>query len=202
MRVSEGSPFRAIAAALGVLLIAGPVLTRWPPGFDRAIILAWHAEPAGGLRRALSDITALGGGTVLTIAVAAAAGLLLVRRRRRGALLLVVATLLGSRVVEATKLLFARDRPDIVDHAVSSTGYSFPSAHAANSATVCLMLVMLLVHGRAARRYMLAVAALLVFAIGISRVALGVHWPSDVLAGWTFGALWALGWVRLIAQRQ
>jgi membrane-associated phospholipid phosphatase len=93
--------------------------------------------------------------------------------------------------------VFARTRPDIVDHIVTVGGASFPSGHSANSAIVYLTLASLLtqvVRGHDTRRFVLVAAALLVTAIGSSRVYLGVHWPSDVLAGWSFGTLWALGW--------
>ena len=74
---------------------------------------------------------------------------------------------------------------------------SFPSGHSANSAIVYLTLAGLasqVTVSNAARRYILVMAIFMVGAIGCSRVYLGVHWPSDVLAGWSFGTLWALGW--------
>jgi undecaprenyl-diphosphatase len=80
---------------------------------------------------------------------------------------------------------------------------SFPSGHSANSAIVYLTLATLLtqaIRGAALRRYVVGAAIALVFAIGVSRVYLGVHWPSDVLAGWSFGALWALGWWAIGAR--
>jgi undecaprenyl-diphosphatase len=96
-----------------------------------------------------------------------------------------------------------RARPDLVPHLVDAGGYSFPSGHATSSAVVYLTLASLagqVTPNRAARRYLLVVAVLLVGAIGCSRVYLGVHWPSDVLAGWSFGTLWALGWWTATAR--
>ena len=98
-------------------------------------------------------------------------------------------------------LVLARDRPSNLVYAIAQEEFfgknSFPSGHAANSAIVYLTIAGLLsqvVRGRPTRNYVIAAAVLLVGAIGTSRVYLGVHWPSDVLAGWSFGTLWALGW--------
>ena len=186
-----------IAAAMIVALAAGMILASHPFGFDRAIILALHEAGPVWLRHGVIDITTLGSVTVLTLVVAATAALLLVRRLWITAALVVLATLLGSAAVELLKTIFGRARPDIVDHVVAASGYSFPSGHAANSAIVYLTIAALVTQvtrGRATRRYIALVAGLLVIAIGASRVYLGVHWPSDVLAGWSFGTLWALGW--------
>ena len=184
-----------LAAAALVLLVAGWTLV--PPGWDPAI-LAWVRARAGaGVLRAATDVTALGGGVVLTLVVAAAAGLLLVERLWLTAGLLVAATWTGGRVVSLVKDAVARARPDVVDHLVPVASASFPSGHAANSAVVYLTLAALgsqVVRGRGARRYLFGCAILLSLLIGASRVMLGVHWPSDVLAGWSFGALWATGW--------
>lgn len=185
------------AAAVALLLLAGVTITRHPFAFDRAIIVAVHGAGPVWLRQAMIDMTALGSTTVLTVAVAASAGLLLVRGLWLTALLTVAATTTGALTVQLLKSLFARTRPDVVDHLVTVGGASFPSGHSANSAIVYLTLAGLLTQiarGSATRRYLLVAAVLLVAWIGASRVYLGVHWPSDVLAGWSFGTLWALGW--------
>ncbi len=190
----------ASVAAVGIVLIllVGLAIDHWPFAFDRAIILGVRAW--GGpswLPRVATDVTALGGGIVLTIVVAIVAGLLLVQRLWLTALAIVAASVSGNVIVELVKLHVARPRPDIVTHLVTVTHMSFPSGHSANSAIVYLTLAGLasqVTQDRATRRYLLAVAILLVGAIGCSRVYLGVHWPSDVLAGWSFGTLWALAW--------
>jgi undecaprenyl-diphosphatase len=149
------------------------------------------------LPKVAADVTALGGGVVLTIVVVAVAGLLIVQRLWLTAIAIVAASVSGNIIVELVKLHVARPRPDIVTHLVTVTHMSFPSGHSANSAIVYLTLAGLasqVTPDRATRRYMLVVAILLVGAIGCSRVYLGVHWPSDVLAGWSFGTLWALAW--------
>jgi undecaprenyl-diphosphatase len=199
-----------IAGALALLLIVGSLVGSGPLVFDRAIVrglrqAADATQPIGPpwLRGAMIDITALGGETVLTLAVMAACVLLATRRRWWTALVILAATISGSIAVAQVKLQVGRGRPEIVDHLVQVSGMSFPSGHAANSAIVYLTIAALasqVVHGRATRTAIIAGAVLLVGAIGVSRVYLGVHWPSDVLAGWSFGMLWALAWWWVAAR--
>lgn len=194
--VLAGASVAAVGIAL--ILLVGFGLDHWPFAFDRSIILALRRW--GGPRwlpGAAVDVTALGGGVVLTIVVIVAAGLLLVQRLWLTAIATIAASVTGGLVVDVVKSQIGRPRPDLVPHLVTVSNMSFPSGHSANSAVVYLTLAGLatqVTRTRATRRYLLAVAILLVGAIGCSRVYLGVHWPSDVLAGWSFGTLWALGW--------
>lgn len=187
-----------IATGLAVLLAGAFATSRYPFAFDRAIIVGLRQW--GGptwLPKVAGDVTALGGGVVLTIVVAAVAGFLITQRLWLTALAIAVASLTGGWAVDLIKGVVLRARPDLVPHLVHASGYSFPSGHATSSAIVYLTLAALagqVTRDRASRRYLLVVAVLLVGAIGCSRVYLGVHWPSDVLAGWSFGTLWALGW--------
>ena len=195
----------AIGLAVLIVVLAGWTIDRGHVfAFDRAILVAMRADgaPRGppGLPRAMIALTALGGGTVLMIAVAAVAGFLALRRQRLTMWLVLAATLSGRLAVVLGKEAVGRARPDVVDHLVHVSSASFPSGHSANGAIVYLTLAALLVQvveGRMRRNAVLAAAVLLVIAIGCSRIYLGVHWPSDVLAGWAFGALWALGWWAL-----
>lgn len=186
------------AAAVAVLLTLGAAIARYPFAFDRAIVAGWRAwEGPRWLARAAVDLTALGGGTVLTVVVVVAAGLLLVQRLPMTALAIVLASWSGGQVVKLAKAMFDRARPELVERLVPVSSASFPSGHAANSAVVYLTIAALasqVTRDRASRTYLMAAAVLLVGAIGASRVYLGVHWPSDVAAGWCFGTLWALGW--------
>ncbi|WP_010184482.1 phosphatase PAP2 family protein [Sphingomonas sp. PAMC 26605] len=198
----------ALGLAGGVLMLVGALIDHGLQfGFDRAILL-WvrggvaHGVPPGPawLTRSILDITALGGPTVLVLVAAATAGLLIVQRHWLTLALVLGGTISGSLVVTAVKALIGRTRPAVTDHLVAAYDASFPSGHAANSACVYLTLALLLLQiteHRAVRRYGLGAALLLVAAIGFSRVYLGVHWPSDVLAGWTFGGLWAVAWWAL-----
>jgi undecaprenyl-diphosphatase len=195
----------AVALAVLVLVVLGWTIDRGHQfAFDRALMLALRqpgdlAVPVGPrwLEKTMADVTALGGGTVLTIAVAVTLGALAVERLWLTAGLVLAATVSGSAAVGLAKHVVARARPDVVPHLVEVSSMSFPSGHSANSAIVWLTLATLLtqvIPDAALRRYVVGAAILLVGAIGVSRVYLGVHWPSDVLAGWSFGALWALGW--------
>lgn len=167
------------------------------------------ATPIGPhwLRVAMIDVTALGGVTVLTLVALLAVAFLLLRARYRQALFTALATGGGALVGQALKTLFARARPEIVPHLVEVNSLSFPSGHSMNSAIVYLTLAVLLARGfeeRRLRAFVIGVATLLVLMIGFTRVYLGVHFPSDVLAGWSVGAAWALamGVLANMLQRQ
>lgn len=202
-RVLKGAGI--VASGIALVLLAGFAVGRWPFAFDRAIVLGLrHWGGPRWLAHAAGDVTALGGGTVLTIVVVAVvAGLLLVQRLWLSATSIVLASASGGWAVDLIKQHVLRARPDLVPHLVPVSGYSFPSGHAASSAVVYLTLAAIagqVTPDRAVRRYVLIVAILLVGAIGCSRVYLGVHWPSDVLVGWSFGTLWALGWWTATAR--
>lgn len=191
----------------GILLVGAAALLRWageltgpgPSAFDRATLAAIRGAGPPLLRHTAIGVTMLGSGIALTLAVLAAAAVLLARRRPLDAAALAATCWSGGRVVAIVKDLVGRPRPDVADRLVTVTSASFPSAHAANSAIVGLTLTALALQGRNPRRAGMALAVPLVAAIGASRVYLGVHWPTDVLAGWTFGACWALGWWWLTA---
>ncbi len=196
-----------LAAVLTLSFIVSRVTRGDAFAFDSRILLALRraddvAVPIGSARfaSAVRDVTALGGTTVLTIVVVFAAALLVAARRWRIGALLVGATALGGWLNTVVKDVVSRARPDLVPHLMDERSQSFPSGHAANSAIVYLTLATLvlpMVPGRAARGVVVGAAAMLVAAIGGSRVYLGVHWPSDVLAGWLYGTLWALAWWRV-----
>ncbi|GAA0676585.1 undecaprenyl-diphosphatase [Sphingomonas insulae] len=193
-----------IALGLAIVLVGAFATAHYPFDFDRSLIVGlrqWHG-PAW-LPKVATDVTALGGGVVLTLVVVIVAGLLLIQRLWLTALAIALASLTGGWAIDLIKGQVLRARPDLVPHLVEAGGYSFPSGHATSSAVVYLTLAALagqVTPDRAARRYLLVVAVLLSGAIGCSRVYLGVHWPSDVLAGWSFGTLWAIGWWTATAQ--
>jgi undecaprenyl-diphosphatase len=198
----------AVAAASLVLGLIGTLIDRGLQfDFDSNILLAMRHGTAHGaaigpvwLKQAMVDITAMGGETVLVIVVTITAGFLAAKRHWLTMALVLGGTISGSIAVAIAKGLIGRARPALTDHLVQVTSASFPSGHAANSAIIYLtiaFLIVQIVEERRARIYILATAAVLVTAIGFSRVYLGVHWPSDVLAGWSFGTLWALAWWAL-----
>ena len=166
--------------------------------FDRTILYSLRTpgdphRPIGPawLNTAAVDVTSLGSTTVLAIIVVLVCGLFLSFRRWREALALLLASGGGLVITTLLKDLFQRDRPPAILHAVPAINASFPSGHAALSATVYLTLGALIAHFAERRRvrvYALAVAVILSLMVGCSRVYLGVHWPTDVLAGWCLGA--------------
>jgi undecaprenyl-diphosphatase len=141
------------------------------------------------------DLTALGGVAALTLITLAVVGFLWLRRMY-GAMWLVLAATLGGLVAATLlKSLFDRPRPNLVPHLSLVYTTSFPSGHSMLSATVYLTLGALLgrfVLERSLKAYFLIVALVLTGLVGISRVYLGVHYPTDVLAGWTAGLAWAI----------
>ena len=170
--------------------------------FDRALLVALRnpadlSDPLGPLwfEEAVRDITALGGNIVLIFVTFAVIGFLLLMRNR-GAALLVFASVSGEMLIGyLLKGFFDRPRPDLVPHGAAVYTASFPSNHAMLSAVTYLTLGALLARLEVHRRvkaYFLVLSAMLTLAVGLSRVYLGVHWPSDVLAGWCIGAAWAM----------
>ena len=154
---------------------------------------AWRAlcahRPA--LRDAALIVTLFGNWQAVILLSLIAAVWLLYRKKVRSALLLLSVTLLGRGLVEMQKFGINRLRPDELEHLVPVKSLSFPSAHAANS--MILLLSLATIAAPRDQRWWAVPAALAgTFLVGISRPLLGVHWPSDVVGGWAFGAAWVL----------
>lgn len=187
----------AALVALGIFKLASEIAEGELNAYDTPG-LHWVRAIFGessGMRAAMLDLTALGDVTTLTLVVVFSAGLLMTLKRGQFALFLVAQCVSGALVMSLLKVWFGRARPTVVEHWASYGSASFPSGHAANSAIVYLSIAILvagLAPSRSSRIYVAGAAGLLVMLIGISRVYLGVHWPSDVLAGWAFGGGWAL----------
>jgi undecaprenyl-diphosphatase len=140
------------------------------------------------------DVTALGGVFVLTLVTLGVAGYFLMVGKRHGMWLVLAATAGGLVTSTALKSAFDRERPDLVPHLSVVHTSSFPSGHAMLSAVVYLTLGVLLarlVPHRGVKIYFIIIAALLTGMVGVSRIYMGVHYPTDVLAGWTAGLVWA-----------
>ncbi|MBB3771728.1 undecaprenyl-diphosphatase [Angulomicrobium tetraedrale] len=192
----------AAAGLLAFALIAEEMVEGDSHGFDEAILLAFRApgdsaEPLGPawLEIVVRDITALGSTTVLALVTLVVVGFLITDGKRSAALFVALATAGGGIMSYVLKIGFDRPRPDLVAHLVDVHTLSFPSGHAMGSAVTYLTLGALIVRTEARRRlkiYVLAVAIALTLVIGLSRIYLGVHWPTDVLAGWSAGSAWAL----------
>lgn len=188
---------RWLLAALALVWAA--MLALGGGAVDRALLMSVQAGAHPGVAAAARWLTRAGGGGLL-LPLAALATLWLALRRRTGDALLLAATTLSARLlVAAQKAITARARPEPRLHLVDVTSASFPSAHAANSAATLLCLALLV--PRRTRPVAVGVALALAFAIGLSRLVLGVHWPSDVVGGWAFGAFWALACLTLARRR-
>jgi len=213
-RLPRGAQPLAILLCVSALLLFAQVTEEVREGdtraLDAAILLAFRragdlGAPRGPawLPQAAVDVSALGGWTVLWFLSLAAFGYLMLARRRTDALLIALSLGGASLLNSGLKELFGRARPEVVPHLVTVANASYPSGHAMLSATAYLTVGAMLAHAEprlAVRIYLLTLATLLVVLIGLSRVYLGVHWPSDVLAGWCLGAAWALG-AWMLAQR-
>lgn len=156
-----------------------------------------RSDPIGPewLEEVMRDFTALGGYAILTPLTCSVAVYLSLRQRVQTALLVIVAVIGGVLLSNTLKSYFDRPRPELVPHGSYVLTKSFPSGHAMMAATTYLTLGAILAEAekrRALRVFFLLVGVMLAAAVGISRVYLGVHWPTDVLAGWVAGAAWAL----------
>jgi undecaprenyl-diphosphatase len=203
-----------VVSIWGFVAIADEVMEGETLKFDDWVLVSLRqanhpARPIGPrwLAEMARDVTALGGVACLTLLVAAVAGFLLLRRMY-GAMALVLATTLGGLLVSSLlKGWFDRPRPDVVPHLDMAYTSSFPSGHSMLSAIVFLTLGALLgsfVKQRRLKAYFLLVAILLTTLVGLSRVFLGVHYPTDVLAGWCAGLAWATAcWIaaRVLQRR-
>ena len=197
----------AAAVAFACLVLAFVALAGAVTAGDTSAVDEWAvrslrrvddpAVPVGPpwLREVGIDVTALGSVAILILFTSLAAGFLLLQARRHLIAVLAAAMAGGLAVNWALKHSFDRTRPEVVPHLREVTTPSFPSGHASLSAVVFLTFGVLAARGiksPVAKAYCVAVAALLSFLVGVSRVYLGVHYPTDVVAGWLVGAAWAL----------
>lgn len=191
-----------LVLALAFLALASEVVAGDTREFDERLLRALRrsddpSAPIGPawLRSGALDITALGSLAVLGLTVLAVTGYLVLQGLHRTALFIFLASWGGWMLNSVLKDLFDRTRPDIVPHLREVGSSSFPSGHAMTSAAVFLTLgalLMRLSQDRFTKFYCIFVAMLATFLVGASRVFLGVHYPSDVLAGWLIGLSWAL----------
>jgi len=190
--------------AAGVWLfaaLADEVMEGGTRKFDTTLLLALRRpgdlQPLGppAVLNAARDISALGGPAVLTLLTAAVSLFLALNGKKHMALFVCGSIGSGLLVSSLLKDSFDRPRPDLVPHEVYAASYSFPSGHSMLSALTYLTLGAILARSherKLLKAYFLLLATFLTGLIGVTRVYLGVHWPTDVLAGWTAGAVWAL----------
>lgn len=184
------------------LEIADAVTEGETEAMDERVLLLFRengdpSDPVGppGLESAVRDVTALGSVTVVAFLTLVVVLYFFLDRRPRLGLYVLVAVAGGAALSFALKLLYDRTRPPLIPAEALPRDPSFPSGHAAAAAVVYLTLGLLLARTlprRALKVYVVALGVVLAVAVGLSRLYLGVHWPTDVLAGWTLGGAWAL----------
>jgi len=195
----------------GFLALASEVMKGDTTSLDNTILTSLRtaddpSRPIGPawLEGVMLDVTALGGPTVLWLVVLSVVGFLILQTRYRTAIVVAVTAASGDVVNVVLKNFFLRPRPEVVPHFRDVSGStSFPSGHAMESAIIYLTLgamLMQLAERRVTKIYCIGMAVVLTLLVGISRVYLGVHYPTDVVAGWMFGFFWAsLCWI--VAKR-
>lgn len=192
-----------VFALVAILVSSGLTLD-----LDRAIMVSLRDQagaPIGPhwLTEAAIEVTTLGGWPLLTLFSFVIGGYFLIRRQYDFAIILLTVIIGHSVLVSGLKELFARTRPDFAPHLVEATSASFPSGHSASAAAVYLTLGLMaanLGRERSFKFYAIAAGISIATLIGLSRIWLGVHFPSDVVAGWAVGSGWA-SLVWLVAWR-
>lgn len=198
----------------GFVELADTVMEGETRNLDEMLLLAFRSSTdvsdplgPGWIEELGRDFTALGGVGILVFITLLVLGYLLLSRYFQAALFTLASVSGGMLASTLLKMIFERPRPDLVPHGSIVYTASFPSGHSMMAAVTYLTLAALLIRIQPRLRlkaYLLLAAMLVTLLVGISRVYLGVHWPTDVLAGWTAGAVWAsLCWLmaRWLQQR-
>ena len=188
-------------AVMGFVEIADDMREADGQRFDRIVLEAMRVpgrpgDPIGPqwVEIAVSDLTALGGIAVLAAVTLVVCGFLFIRRRGIAAMFIITTLAGGIALSQELKRFFGRERPPLDYQAAEAVNASFPSGHAMLSAVVYLTIGAIVAQAMPQKRlkaYVMSVAVLLALIVGLSRVYLGVHWASDVMAGWCVGAAWA-----------
>jgi undecaprenyl-diphosphatase len=214
--IQRGSAVALVLTIAGLLFAFGFIAQEVAKGktlaFDRAVMLALRssADPSvpigpAWLPEAARDVTSLGSIIVLVIITLAVVGYLFLAGKSAVAWLMLIAVVGGIALSDLLKFAFARARPDVVPPLARVFTTSFPSGHATLSAITYLTIGAVLARSQPSSTisvYFMSLAVFLTVLIGISRIYLGVHYPTDVLGGWCIGAAWAMGCWAIMAHLQ
>ncbi len=160
-----------------------------PIFFDLPVMHFFGSLRSPGLTLVLGQITNLGGVVAIAVVVAMLAALQIMKRQYVELKYIITALVGASFLSSLLKLVFSRERPSYLTHLVAEGGYSFPSGHATGSSALAIVCLLILWNTRW-RWVAVGIGSAYVLAVGISRVYLGVHYPSDILAGWCVSWLW------------
>ena len=191
-RMSIDRPWLAAGAAVALAALWLAMLLLGTGDVDREVLMALYAGDEPWLALAAIGVSYLGTWPTVVVVTVLGALWLLYQGKRHAALVLLLASFSGRLLVILEKAYFARLRPEEHLRMVEVHYQSFPSGHSANSMIAYLSLALLAFDDPQHRRWAIAGALLLSVLIGFSRPMLGVHWPSDVIAGWSFGLFWTL----------
>lgn len=188
--------FFVLFVVLAILVIGG-----FTSVFDEAGVLLFRTQadpntPVGGSNLAflITNLTHLGDSIVLA-AISLVAVAFLYRKQGTHAAIWFLVAASGSFIITAVaKAAFGRARPDIVEHLVKATSASFPSGHALRSAVVYSLVAYLLIQWKSeiSKNTVIIITLMIILMNGISRIYLGVHWPSDIVASWLIAGFWLL----------
>jgi membrane-associated phospholipid phosphatase len=191
-RMSIDRPWLAAGALAALAALYLAMLLFGTGDVDRTVLMALYAGDEPWLALGAIGLSYLGTWPTVVAVTILGAGWLLYSGKRRAALVLLVASFSGRLLVILEKAYFARLRPEEHLRMVEVHYQSFPSGHSANSMIAFLSIALLAFDDERQRRWAIGVALLLSLLIGVSRPMLGVHWPSDVIGGWSFGMFWTL----------
>ncbi len=207
-----GQHVRGFYSAVGLFLVAGialillagllfakpadDVMEGETQAFDDAVLLWLNQHATPKLTGIALDVTALGAGTVVWLVVIVASVFLWSTRHRYSAALLWISMIGAGLINSSLKAFFARPRPQLFEWRAPYAGESsFPSGHSMGSAVAYLSLAYMVARletSKGLRRFTYVVAVIIIVAVGITRMYLGVHYPSDVMAGWAMGVVWMI----------
>jgi len=187
----------AVALAVGsfIAITHKTVIEQDTVNIDRAVLLWMARFRTPSLTGAMVDLTALGSPTLVTVFTVVTFFILLVLHHRRSSLQLAIASLGTWLLTYVTKDIVERRRPTEVEHLVQVSGFSYPSGHSLAAAALYLTIAIVAsghLRSRAEKATIIVGAFVLIGMVGISRVYLGVHYPSDVASGVSLGTAWAL----------